>query len=504
MHSDQKLGRYLVAKCDIPMHTEIFNEHPLIFGPKCFSHSDGNEATLKCVGCFMTIRDVMFACPKCQWPACRPDCPGLTNVKLHGLECPVLTIGNRLNGSDAFRNPSFYRAEALLPLKCLLLQYKFPQKFKDVMAMESHLEDIQKTDLFKEFDVNIVAYLKNNFLDYLAKYNERAKEPILSNLDGLNAQCLHQICGILETNAMCIRLENSEELNGIYKVGCLLEHSCVPNCYFSFDTSNGFKLKVHAGRDIRKDEHLSVMYTHCLWGTQERQEHLRYTKCFQCTCARCSDPTEFGTNFSALKCLGASQQKCPGIQLPIDPLNRESDWKCNSCDVRLGAAQVSDFMHKIESDVDNVVQDEKCTVEQVEAYITKLSDFLHPNHYHLFALKHKLIQLYGFQSGYQYAQLPLDVLDKKIELCQELLNIVKALDAHYLRLSVYAATIALELFMALKETKKRGIDRHQYVGLVADKMKQMLVFGRLILGKDKDVPEAKKLLERIDSELCSL
>ena len=55
-----------------------------------------------------------------------------------------------------------------------------------------------------------------------------------------------------------------------------------------------------AGRDIKKGEHLSIMYTHSLWGTQARRAHLNDTKKFWCHCIRCSDATEFGTEFSSI------------------------------------------------------------------------------------------------------------------------------------------------------------------------------------------------------------
>lgn len=51
-----------------------------------------------------------------------------------------------------------------------------------------------------------------------------------------------------------------------------------------------------------RGEHLNTMYTNALWGTQERRAHLMSTKYFKCSCKRCSDPTELGTNFSTLVC----------------------------------------------------------------------------------------------------------------------------------------------------------------------------------------------------------
>ena len=62
-------------------------------------------------------------------------------------------------------------------------------------------------------------------------------------------------------------------------------------------------MTVKAGRDITKGEHLSIMYTHSLWGTQARRSHLNDAKKFWCNCNRCADPTEFGKilNLNILK-----------------------------------------------------------------------------------------------------------------------------------------------------------------------------------------------------------
>lgn len=497
VRSNATLGRHLVASCDISENSEIFNEHPLVFGPKFFGSVDDLEnAPLKCIGCFKTITGQPVSCPRCHWPACTPTCAGLENAKLHGLECSVLALGTRLHISEALANPNFFRLESILPLKCLLMQLKNPNKFNELMSMESHLEQLKGTELYKEFDERIVQYLNENFLECLKKYDDQSEKKVFANME--TKASLFKLCGIIETNAICIRLDNEDELNGIYKIGCLLEHSCTPNCYFSIDMKNGFKLKVRAGREIAKGEHISIMYTNCLWGTQQRQEHLRYTKCFTCRCARCTDPTELKTNFSSLKCLGA-KDKCAGYHLPANPTDPQTEWVCSAtdCEVRLSNHQVFEFMQNVENDVEAILANEKATISEIESAVKKLSSFLHPNHYHNFALRHKLVQLYGFQPNYEYFQLPMESLDEKISVCKDLLAVIKALDPNFIRLSVYAGTLALELYNTLRELKRRGIDRHDFVGMVKDYMEEILVFGRLTLEKDLDVPEARQLYDRM-------
>jgi SET domain-containing protein len=87
----------------------------------------------------------------------------------------------------------------------------------------------------------------------------------------------------------------------LYDEASLLEHSCRPNCAKSFGPDGG--LVIHAVEPVLKGQHLSICYTDSLWGTANRRHHLAETKFFWCHCDRCADPTEFGTHFSAVRCL---------------------------------------------------------------------------------------------------------------------------------------------------------------------------------------------------------
>jgi hypothetical protein len=58
------------------------------------------------------------------------------------------------------------------------------------------------------------------------------------------------------------------------------------------------------------------------------------------------------------------------------------------------------------------------TVTQLEELLAKLSMFLHQHHYHLYSIKHSLVQLYGHQQGYQVSQLSDQQLERKAGTCQ--------------------------------------------------------------------------------------
>lgn len=189
----------------------------------------------------------------------------------------------------------------------------------------------------------VVTYLLENFLEPLRKLEEKTKEKFLDKYD---AEVLRRICGIIETNYMCISLSTGLDLSGLFFTACMMEHSCLPNSYFQFNECNGYNISVIAGRDIKKGEHIKIMYTNMLWGTQMRHEHLQITKHFRCKCERCSDPTELGTNFSALMCAGAGDvdQKCEeaGIHLPKNPLDKNTEWICDKCPMTIDGEQVTE------------------------------------------------------------------------------------------------------------------------------------------------------------------
>ena len=58
------------------------------------------------------------------------------------------------------------------------------------------------------------------------------------------------------------------------------------------------------------------------YGTSYRRVDLKSTWAFDCCCPRCKDPTENGSNVSAVVC-----ENCKfGYALPIDPCDYNSEW----------------------------------------------------------------------------------------------------------------------------------------------------------------------------------
>lgn len=321
-------------------------------------------------------------------------------------------------------------------------------------------------------------------------------------------QLLHRICGILEVNALNVGLggndDDRHEISALYENACILEHSCVPNCYYTFDAKRQGKIKMRAGRLIRAGEHLAIMYTHMLWGTQMRLEHLITNKYFTCKCQRCMDPTELGTHLSSLKCLGDIGKDCGGTLLPTNPIDIATDWSCGKCDVHIANEQIEIVLTNIEQEVDELLSPVAskqrrtiATAHEIETLIEKLSHLMHENHYHLFALKHTLIQCYGREKE---GELTDDLLRRKITLAEQLLHIVDVIDPCTMRLTLYTGIILFELHLAVLEQEKRraietGTENAHIDPNALAKVKNYLRRGKEAVALNADIVAGRKLME---------
>lgn len=362
-------------------------------------------------------------------------------------------------------------------------------------------------EFFSEADERIVSFLVDKFWSAIDEIEAKMGNKILENRE---KKMLHRICGIMEVNALNIGLHynDQQEVSGLFENACILEHSCAPNCFYTFNTKRNYKITMRAGRLIKKGEHLAIMYTHMLWGTQMRQEHLLANKYFVCKCERCLDATEFGTNISALKCIGDIGKSCGGTLLPKNPIDINTDWFCNKCDVSISNEQIEIVLTNIEQEVDDLLMPSvsridcsSITPKTFETLIKRLSNLMHENHYQLFALKHTLIQFYGHKPNYMHNELSDEVLQRKFQLCEQLLFILDRIDPNTMRLTLYTAIVLYELHSVILEQNRRskinGIEHTDEIEILK-RAQQYLQRGKDALALNVDITQGRKLLESFD------
>jgi len=327
-----------------------------------------------------------------------------------------------------------------MPLRCLALKKRSPKKYEQYKSLESHIEDRKGTYQYSENQKNVVEMLRGYFMLLTFDPDE------IDNSE----RGIHTALGICDTNALDINLQDST-IQGLYPNFAMLEHSCTPNTKHTY--INGRKVVLKAAVDIKEGEHLSTMYTHVLWGTYARREHLKNIKYFMCQCPRCSDPTELGTHFSALRC-----PRCPpGFLLPAAPLDELADWICNDCNFTMPADDARAVTVGLGSAVEQALM--QPTTDLLEAIIEKnAKDIVHPNHFHLFVVRHTLLQMYGRDPTTQDDES----MQKKEKLCQEFLKICTALDPGMARLAPFAGVALYEYHLAVL-SRARGVGSAQQV-----------------------------------------
>lgn len=199
----------------------------------------------------------------------------------------------------------------------------------------------------------------------------------------------------------------------------MLEHSCRPNLSKSFTSKK--EIVFWAPNSIKQGERLSISYSDVLWGTANRQDHLQQTKLFRCTCARCLDPTEFGTYLSALKCSGFKKDSnCSGMLLPENLKNWYGGYICNKCRGLVDGKEITNILDRARVDHEAM---QKANEQHCHKYIAHYGRWLGPHHHLLVDVKISLSQIIGGGDPNAIQKIPDDDLMNKMKICQELIDV---------------------------------------------------------------------------------
>ncbi|XP_037049425.1 SET domain-containing protein SmydA-8-like [Bradysia coprophila] len=396
-----EFGRYSCATKNISAGEVIFEEYPFVVGPK-------PNTPPVCLGCCCPLDGSADGprCPPCRWPLCE-NCNG---NDLHRDECRVF-VECKVYFQDfpSLEEPCM-QLDCITPLRFLLQKEVNPKRWDaEIALMEHHVERRRLTEQWNADQQNVVQYLCGP-----CKLQDRFSEELIQ-----------QVCGILEVNAFEARTTSGYNVRCIFPKTAIMAHSCVPNTSHSIHPSNEFKIVVRASININQDDILHTTYTNLLDGTSARQTHLKSSKFFVCRCERCNDPTELKTHFSSLKC-----SKCDlGLVCISDPNDIESMWKCSRCDFNTNATAVQRALSIIQTEVDAIQSMDFSAerLEKCEQLFRKYRSVFHPQHYIQTGLRQNLIEMYGRVEGYELQDLPDVMLEHKIDLCRQVLNVLNVI-----------------------------------------------------------------------------
>ena len=305
-------GRCLIATRDIKTFEIVLEDQAAAWG------TFDNSKTY-CLACLEMVEDATCVCRECNLPLCdKEEC---RNSVVHQPECQFLRNHKPEKLDITNKHPVY---ALITPLRIFSLKEgssndsaKTSKLFDDIMSLTSHLIE-QKDD--KERWARI----------------EHEVLPILRGCGFLerDIDLIEDIIAIIKTNCCGLtpRLEHFGASRGIalFPYFSMINHSCVANCRYSISMDNQ-TMVVRSLRPITKNDDITIHYVGISLGNIARINALKNQWRFDCNCERCLDPSEFGTNLQAIRCINCSRtEDRPAYMLP----SSQPSVKGNNIEVR--------------------------------------------------------------------------------------------------------------------------------------------------------------------------
>lgn len=270
--------------------------------------------------------------------------------------------------------------QMITPLRALLLKGSSIDKWNSINQLMSHAEERKGTELHQVIENNVVGFIRH-FL----------------GLQQFSADEIHEICTILDTNSFEVRIPSkSVKIRALYKTCSLLNHNCRPNTRHVFD--DRLQIQLISTVDISKGESITATYTQSLWNTLSRRLHLKSSKHFWCDCERCQDASEFGTLFSAMKCLKCSA----GYVVSLNPVQQDSPWRCQQCNHNLDSGVAKQRCESMRKELKLIGSQCDAQPQLLQDFISKYSAVYHQRNSYVVEAKFAFVQLYGNVPQLQY------------------------------------------------------------------------------------------------------
>jgi len=416
----ETMGRYLVATKDIDEGELILNESPMVVGPRQLTKPI-------CLGCHKEITPTtpFIKCIRCNWPVCSKKCQ---DSPQHDAECRATkAAGSRIKVEHFGQINMMYAC--ITVLRALALQDGPKKIWEDYTKFDSHLQERIKTPIYSKVNKEKVVFFIHQYLN-IQRY---------SDLEILEA------CGKLDTNCFEIK-QNGLNLRAMYRTACIMSHHCKPNTRHTFDPDNSINL--YSTRKIKSGEIISATYTNSLWSTMARRDHLKMSKCFWCNCSRCSDPTEYESFVSSVKC-----SRCAGFSdqvqkddlqflVPEDPLDAESIWRCQKCTNIQKASQIKAGNMTISNELKEL---NRSKLSNMTNFLSKYENNLGPTNHHIVEIKYAIVMMLGNRAPYLLENLTQQELELKEALATQLIDLADKIEPGSSR---WRGQLLLELQMA--------------------------------------------------------
>jgi len=390
VNSLEGVGRIIKASRDIAPGEEIFREKEMVVGPS-------RSIPPVCLGCGRRVSGLV-RCTGCSWPLCSDSC---AEVKSHTAEeCKIIapSAENIPNWDVSTENCSYY--QAIMPLRVLLLP---PADLKYLLQFMDHSEDRDMKDT------------EEQVVDRIREEWGQEQYP---------AELVRRVEGILDVNTVEHRVAGGPSGRSFLPITSLASHTCTSNS-LKDKTTPGWVL-TRAKVQIKKGEEITFHYTGGLKGRLVRRKALRDGWYFWCNCDRCKSPGELGSEMSTLRCWGGGETPCRGSVRVVDPVDYESCYKCELCDMEISKAEVKKLETDLTEDLEQCYRNDTVALEQL---LNERTDKFHPRHYLVMIIKWLLMTSWGRVEGLRHNQLSEDILERKMKYAREYLAALDVVDA---------------------------------------------------------------------------
>eukprot|EP00092_Neocalanus_flemingeri_P003775 GFUD01004063.1.p1 GENE.GFUD01004063.1~~GFUD01004063.1.p1 ORF type:complete len:492 (+),score=147.83 GFUD01004063.1:26-1501(+) len=382
-------GRGLVATRDIARGEHIMTTMAAGTGPCA-------RTAPQCVNCFLLLSSAQF-CPRCNLLVCSAGC---SNGSAHQVECSILTtirvkVKRMKDGERIWRESLSNITASVTTIRLLSLKWRDPAAWSILTNLMNH-----------QVNENVWRLLQDAFHTVL-------------HLDPrITVDDLRHVFGIQSTNGAILHFPPGFGRGvGVFPIQALINHSCMCNT-LTQEFLGEHKVEIKARFSIAAGSELTTSYIQPTQATVARRQFLFHTWNFWCCCPRCRDPAEGGANLSGLTC----SPSCPGVVLPLSPLDCDSDWVCSECGQARTDMQAQQVMQQTLMEI-NSFSKENIKAEELEEIICRLEKLLCNTHYVLMEIQQKLMMVYM-----QMKVVDRPAKDRKIQLCHNILQYMDKID----------------------------------------------------------------------------
>lgn len=103
-----------------------------------------------------------------------------------------------------------------------------------------------------------------------------------------------------------------------------------------------------------------------------------------------------------------------------------AEWNCTICEFKTSGEAIQKALGVMQAEVSDVHAMEMGSdrLQETEKLLRKYRSVLHPSHFIQTGLKQNLIEMYGRVQGYEMVELPDVLLERKEELCRQVLCVL--------------------------------------------------------------------------------